>query len=190
MSKRRLLVDVWVCFVLLSFLSAAHADIFAISPIEGTVGTQLTLSGSGFGGKQGAVLVGDERCKVLDWDNTRIVCLITKPQPPRIYTVTVSVQGNKKRSEPMTFSYFAMRGPRIIPPDPPSLALEGDTVILNGAFFGDKNGDVTLLESGRNIEKAKVVDWTMDTIRFELPRELTGVRILRVSNDEGLVGAV
>lgn len=174
MSKRRLAVDVWVYFMWLSSLSAAHTDGFAITPTKGTVGAQFTLSGSGLGGEREAVLAGAERCTTMDWGNTRIVCLITKPQPPGDCTVTLLIQGNKKRSEPMTvtFASFAMRGPRIIPPDPPKGPLEADTVTLDGAFFGDKKGDVTLTENGGKIERMKVAGWTVDTIRFELPRDL------------------
>ena len=65
MRTRGLLACAVVCFVFLFSLSSARGEILAIHPAEGTVGTQFTLSGSGFGTKQGEVLVGAERCKVL-----------------------------------------------------------------------------------------------------------------------------
>jgi hypothetical protein len=58
MSKRGLLTSALVCFVFLAVLSPARGDISTMYPSEGTVGTQFTLSGSGFGAKQGEVLVG------------------------------------------------------------------------------------------------------------------------------------
>jgi hypothetical protein len=172
--------------VLLTFLSAAHADISAISPTEGTVGTQVTVSGSGFGEKQGAVMVGSEKCKILAWTDDSIECLITKPQSPGYYTVTVTDQGNKKISEPMTYSSFIMRKPLIIPGEAPGLALDGDIATINGGFFGDKKGDVDLMAFfGNRLERAKVVNWGMDSIRFVIPRGLTGELILIVRNEVG-----
>ena len=184
MSKRGLLTSALVCFVFLAFLSPARGDISTI-PSEGTVGTQFTLSGSGFGAKQGEVLVGSERCKVLVWSDTVIRCEVTKPQPPGDYPVTVSLQGNKKRSEPMTFSSFSMRVPRITPPGSLPLVPNGKIFTIDGAFFGDKKGEVTLVGPRGETEKAKVVDWSMDSIRFEVPDSATGACILRVSNAVG-----
>jgi len=43
----------------------AQAGISDVSPAEGTVGSVITLSGAGFGEKQGEVLIGAEKCKVL-----------------------------------------------------------------------------------------------------------------------------
>ncbi len=61
-------------------LSVAAAGISGVSPAEGTVGTAMTISGSGFGAKAGQVLLGDELCKVVAWSDTRIDCTVSKPQ--------------------------------------------------------------------------------------------------------------
>jgi len=175
MSKRRLFTGVLGCFVFLAFLSPARGDISTIDPSEGTVGTRFMLYGSDFGEKRGKVLLGTEKCKVLDWSDTEIECLITKDQPAGDYPVTVSLQGNKKRSEQMILSYFAMRAPRITPP----------IFTINGAFFGDKKGNVTLVDRRGETENARVVDWSMGSIRFKLPNSATGACTLRVSNDVG-----
>ena len=37
----------------------AQGGILDINPVEGTVGTQVTITGSGFGDKQGEVLLGE-----------------------------------------------------------------------------------------------------------------------------------
>jgi hypothetical protein len=114
-----------------------------------------------------------------------IKCEVTKPQPPGDYPVTVSLQGNKKRSQTMAFSPFAIREPRITPPGSLPLLPVGKVFTIDGAFFGDKKGEITLVGRRGETEKAKVVDWSMDFIRFEVQDEATGACILRVSNAVG-----
>jgi hypothetical protein len=121
----------------------------------------------------------------LAWSDTALSCVITKPQPPGWYDITVVTHGNKNPSEPMTFSSFAMRKPRILPGESPELVRDGDAVTIAGAFFGEKKGDVYLAYREGGVERAKVLDWSMDAIRFELPRGLTGWFILRVRNEVG-----
>jgi len=71
-----------------------------------------------------------------------------------------------------------------------------------GAFFGGKKGDVYLAyRAGEvQIERAKILDWSMDSIRFEIPKKLeraygtyilavknavgTGYRLIKLSSDE------
>jgi IPT/TIG domain len=185
MNKRGLFTSALVCFVFLAFLSPAQGDISTIYPSEGTLGTKFTVYGSGFGEKRGKVLLGNEKCKVLDWRDTEIECLITKAQPSADYTVTVIHQGNKKHSEPMTFSSFAMRKPRIFIPHDPQLVLDGNTIKITGAFFGDKKGEVSYENVLGQTETAKILDWGMDCIRFEIPGVMPEAFMLRVVNEVG-----
>jgi len=193
MDKRSLLTALWIGVLLASFLSPvpAHAQavITGVSPMEGTVGTELTISGAGFGAKQGEVLIGEEKCKVQAWSDSQITCEVHKPQAPGDYSLTVLRQGDKKPAEPLTFSYFTVQQPKIYPGE---LAQDGVTVTVLGAFFGDKKGEVRLgyLESGAGgevvIEDAKIVDWSMEAIRFEIPAGLVGMFVLKVSNAVGV----
>jgi hypothetical protein len=161
-------------------MAHAQGSITGVIPHEGTVGTQVTLTGDGFGEKQGEVLLGTEKSKVLAWSNTVITFLVDKPQPPGRYPLTVLLHGDKKTAEPLMFDTFAMRRPKIIPGADPVLVPEGDTLTINGAFFGDKKGDLRLayLKGGPGGEPAvvdlRIVDWRMYTIRFVLPGDLTG----------------
>jgi IPT/TIG domain-containing protein len=183
MTRTALLVGSCVCLVLLTCVSTAHADISALSPPEGTVGTQLTLSGSGFGQKEGKILVGEATCKVLAWSDSALTCVVTKPQPPGWYDITVVPHGQTQPSEPpLIFSSFAMRRPRIVPG---ASVRDGDAITIPGAFFGDKKGDVYLGSLENWVERAHVLDWNMDSIRVKLPRGLTGRFILRVRNQVG-----
>lgn len=193
MDKRSLLTALWIGVLLASFLSPvpAHAQavITGVSPMEGTVGTELTISGAGFGAKQGEVLIGEEKCKVQAWSDSQITCEVHKPQAPGDYSLTVLRQGDKKPAEPLTFSYFTVQQPKIYPGE---LAQDGVTVTVLGAFFGDKKGEVRLgyLEDGAGgevvIEDAKIVDWSMEAIRFEIPAGLVGMFVLKVSNAVGV----
>lgn len=193
MDKKSLLTALWIGILLASFLSpvAAHAQavITGVSPMEGTVGTLVTVSGAGFGVKQGEVLIGEEKCKVQAWSDSQITCEVHKPQAPGDYPLTVLRQGDKKPAEPLIFSYFTVQQPKIYPGE---LAQDGVTVTVLGAFFGDKKGEVRLgyLEGGAGgevvIADAKIVDWSMNAIRFEIPAGLVGMFVLKVSNDVGV----
>ena len=158
--------------------------ISGITPNEGTVGTEFTISGTGFGHLQGEVLLGPVPCEVLTWDNTMIGCRIVEPLQIGEYNVTVLV-----RDQPVTFTGFSMREPQIIPADTPSgLLFDGETVTIPGDFFGDEEGDVSIIAPGGEATTATVVEWTMASIRFEIPEELTGTygtHVLKVENGVG-----
>jgi len=192
MDKKIWLTALWIGVLLASFVSPvpAHAQavITGVSPMEGTVGTLVTVSGAGFGAKQGEVLMGEEKCKVQAWSDSQITCEVHKPQAPGDYPLTVLRQGDKKPAEPLTFSYFTMQQPKIYPGE---LAQDGVTVTVLGAFFGDKKGEIRVayLEGGAGgevvIEDTKIVDWSMEAIRFEIPAGLVGMFVLKVVNDVG-----
>jgi hypothetical protein len=192
MNRRILVTALWIGVLLVGLVSPAQAQagISGVNPQEGTVGTQVTITGSGFGEKHGEVLLGEEKCKVLAWSDTEITFMVDKPQSPGTYPVTVLLQGDKKPAEPLTFEAFAMRRPRIAPGDM-GLIRDGNTVTTLGQFFGDKKGTLRVGylegEAGGEvvIEDPKILDWSMNTIRFELPDGLTGSFVLAVRNEVG-----
>jgi hypothetical protein len=110
-------------------LSATAAEISDASPTDGTIGTEVTLSGSGFGEKRGQVLLGDELCQVSAWSDIRIVCTVSRPQIAGEYTITVVPPGERRSPEPITFSPFTVREPEIT--EGP-LVSDGDTVTIAG----------------------------------------------------------
>jgi hypothetical protein len=193
MNKRWSVVVLCVCALLLASISPARAGgINEVSPAEGTVGSVLSISGDGFGEKRGEVLIGLEKCRVLDWQDSQITCQVEKAQPAGEYPVTVLPQGQKKSPAPITFTSFAMRAPQIIPAGTPTgLLWDGQAVTVLGDFFGDQKGDIYIVHRAGEllVEQAKVVDWTMKTVRFEIPKKLapeSGTYILAVKNDVGL----
>ena len=166
-------------------VAKAQGGITGVSPEEGTVGTQVTITGAGFGDQHGEVLLGDEKSKVLDWSDTQITFLVDKPQHPDEYAITVLLP--KKTAEPLTFEAFAIRRPQIVPGDL-SLIRDGNTVTILGQFFGDKRGDLRVgYEVGGEmvVQDPKILDWSMSTIRFELPDGLTAGFVLAVRSEVG-----
>jgi len=188
MKKRTFIMTLLVCIVLVGFASPApaqeQAGISTVTPLEGTVGTVITILGSGFGQKTGDVMLDAEKCKVLSWSEAEITCQVDKPQPPGKYSVAVLLQGDKKPAEPMIYSFFSMRRPMLSLGE---LVRDGDTITVAGAFFGDKKGVVAMAyrDGGIVVDNTKVLDWSMESIRIELPGGLTGRFILVVRNEVG-----
>ncbi len=143
-----------------------------ISPNEGTIGTVLTISGSGFGTKNGKVAVGGASLKILDWTEDSIQCALSKALQPDTYDVIIRPQ--TKGATPITFrNGFAVKAPEIDSVEPTSGSVGGQ-ITINGFFFGTKKGKVTL---GK--KTCKVLSWEMDEttgdseIRFFVPKGLT-----------------
>ena len=168
----------------------AYADIAFLNPAQGTIGTLIAINGSDFGDKQGKVQLGIEECKILYWGDTIVTCEVVAPQPAGDYTVTLAPQGDnrghKAGPEKMTFSSFALKAPQITPGEPLRLVVPGERVTVAGAFFGDKKGEVYLRDTPGDTVAAKVWDWSMNSITFEIPRGLKGHLTLEVSNGVGL----
>ena len=63
MNRKIFLTALWICALLVGIVSPAPAqslaDIAAVTPWEGTMGTQATITGTGFGEKQRRGFAGD-----------------------------------------------------------------------------------------------------------------------------------
>ncbi len=176
-----------IVVVLLVLASMADAEISAINPTRGTVGTEITILGSTFGSHKGDVLLGQENCKVLVWSDTRITCQLQKVQSPGAHVMTVFLAGPQKSEERLAYSYryFTVLPPEVFTGELPPL--DGNTVTIAGAFFGDKTGDVRLARRGNVIQivEPKVRSWDIDKVSFELPQDLRGSFLLQVRNEVG-----
>ena len=88
--------------------------------VEGTIGTQITITGSDFGTKKGKVTVGGKPCKVSQWANESITCEIKTSLPPGPYDVVVQPK-EPKDAQPITYAgAFTMMAPEIVLVDPGS----------------------------------------------------------------------
>ena len=148
---------------------------------EGTIGTEFTITGSGFGAKKGKALVGTAALKILEWSVSSIRCQLTKALSPGPYDVTIRPQA--KGSTPFSIpNGFTVKAPEIDSIEPASGPVGGQ-VTINGFFFGTKKGKVTL-----DNKTCKVLSWEMDEmtgdseIRFLVPKGLSaGTYVLKVT---------
>jgi hypothetical protein len=139
-----------------------------VNPEEGTIGTPITIGGSGFGAKKGKVLIGTVKPKISAWGGSVISALFGKAIAPASYNVVVQPKepkGAEWTTEPGGFTVKLPEIGTVTPPGAPPLG----EVTIAGKFFGTKKGKVYLEQAG--VRKAcKVVSWTMDTIEFLVPK--------------------
>ena len=154
-----------------------------MNPSEGTYGTEIAVSGSGFGTKKGKVLIGSTALKILEWANGLIRCQLTRVLDPGTYTVTIAPKG---ASSIIIENGFTVKTPEIDLINPTS-GPAGDEITIYGFFFGTKKGKVFL--GGKS---CKIRSWTMDPttgaseIRFVVPKGLSsGSQELKVINKVG-----
>jgi len=173
-----------------SFTIVTAIPKFIISQDRGTIGTEFSITGSGFGTRKGRVFVGTTSSKIVQWADDSIQCQLTRTLPAGAYDVTIKPQ--TKGFSPITISDgFTVEAPRIDSINPPSGSI-GDEITVNGLFFGMTKGGVTL--GGKSCRVSK---WTMDSetgeseIQFVVPRGLsTGTKELKVTNGVGADTAV
>ena len=157
-----------------------------LSVDEGTIGTQITIAGGGFGNKKGKVLIGDTATKIITWTPSSITCEIKKPITPRIYPIVV-IQKEPKGTLPITMAdAFTIMAPEIVSVLPNSGQAEAE-IAISGNYFGSKKGKVYL-----GTQKCKVISWTMNSLTgvsqasFMVPKKLTsGIYDITVTNKVG-----
>jgi hypothetical protein len=184
-----------VCFVTVMEQVSLIATFDALPPglsvDEGTIGTQITIAGGGFGNKKGKVLIGDTATKIITWTPSSITCEIKKPLPPGPpYDVVVQTK-EPKGATPITIDVpFTMMAPEIVSIDP--VGSLGDVIVLSGNYFGYKKGKVYLEDPSTEKKKTcKVISWFMDpttgesTIRFVVPKLNSRDYTLTVTNKVG-----
>ena len=141
-----------------------------LSPSEGTIGTQLTITGS-FGAKKGNVLIGGVATKVAKdgWKPHSIAFTPTKVLPPKTYDVTIK---SFDADDFILPNAFTVKPPEIDSLDYNSGAA-GTPITITGNFFVTKKGKVYFEYEKNGVPKkknCKVTDWSMDSITFIVPR--------------------
>ena len=171
---------------------------FLYAPLEGTVGTEITIQGVDLGDKKGKVLIGTVATKVTSWTNTRITSTVKKvPLPVGPYKVSFST----KLATITLPDDFTVKNPEL---DPLTDANRGgfpeQEIVLTGRFFGTKKGKVYLeeLSSGKK-KSCKVTYWYMNPttgaseVRFIVPKVsksfTLGPHPLTIVNKIGVVSA-
>ena len=105
-------------------------NITSISPTSGAVGTQVTVTGSGFGATQnsGIVWLGTSPGSVVSWSDGQIVATVV----PGATSGSVQVQQSGVGSNAVNFSISAP----VISTVSPSNGLAGTQVTISGSGFG------------------------------------------------------
>lgn len=161
---------------------------FLVRPDEGTIGTEVTITGAGFGTSKGKVLIGGLALKVLQWTDTMIRGTISKVPPVDVASDVIVQPKVPKGSPPITEpEAFTARGPEITDVEPDS-GVSGSTspITIHGKFFSTKKGKVTLERAG-TVKNCKVLAWGMEMITFLVPKKMTAASdyTLRVTNKVG-----
>ena len=152
---------------------------------EGTIGTQFTISGSGFGTKKGKILIGGQAVKIGrdDWTPGSITCTVKKVPPAGTYDVEIRPS---KAAAIILPDAFIVQPPQIDYLDH-DRGVPGDLITIAGDFFGTKKGKVYLedyVTGGK--KKCKTTAWSMDSVTFEVPKTSKrfpeGTYVLTVTN--------
>jgi PKD repeat protein len=170
-----------------------YISVFAIEPLQGTIGTEVDISNLRLGEKKPKVLIGETKCKVLTFTSTSVSGLIEKVKStmgPGTYDVTIIQKG--KDAEPIVLpNAFSIMAPEIdtIEPD---IGEADQEVTITGQFFGTRKVKV-YMDDGIKKKKCKVTFLTMDSttgeseLRILVPKKglLAGPCDVTVTNKVG-----
>jgi len=173
-----------------------HYHSLGLWPNEGTIGTQVTLSGTGFGEKKGKVLIGGVTVKIAKdgWKADSIACTVTKV--PSVGTHDVIIKPYKA-DEIVLSNAFTIKPPEIEYLDFYHGVAGVSSITISGNFFSTKKGKVYLEYEDRygrlKKKNCKVTSWGMDSITFIVPKTSksfpAGTYPLKVTNKVGTAGA-
>ena len=159
-------------------------------PENGTLGSEITVEGTGFGLKKGKVLIGGTPLKVLNWEQDKIRALLTKISaqgPAEVVVQPKDPKGAAPISEP---GAFTVEPPEIWRVEPDRGGV-GTDVKITGRYFGTKKGKVFLVQ-GDILKSCKVTTWGMEattglsTVHFLVPKGLpAGNYDLKITNALG-----
>jgi hypothetical protein len=130
---------------------------------EGTIGTEIVVTGSDFGTKKGKVLIGSVGTKIKNWSDSDIFATVTKvPLPVGAYDVSINLQPYKTATPIITPGGFSVKNPEL---DPLVIGYgqTGHVITVTGSFFSTKKGKVYLEDQITGKKKScKVTSWSMD----------------------------
>lgn len=155
--------------------------ILGLDPASGTVSTQVTVSGTGFGQLQGASTVAFGNTGVTEyvsWSDTQIVCQVPMGAGGKT-AVTVTTTGGK--SAPATFKVI----PTITGLDPGS-GVVGSTVTISGNAFVQGNSFVSF----GGVRATQYVSWAYDRVVCRVPLGASGVAPVTLTTSGGTSNAL
>lgn len=160
-----------VCELMISNASIDVTAMFnvvgALSIDTGTIGTQISIAGSGFGDRKGKIFVGDAPTKIVTWSDSSVVFEIRKPLIPGPYGVTVQPRLQKFYAAMGEGEVFTMKAPEYVSVSA-DFGLPEDQIEVRGNYFGSRKGKIYLEDPMSGLtKKCQVVSWSMDTTTGE-----------------------
>ena len=166
----------------LEFSYATTPCSFTYATTTGTIGTKVTIAGTKFGKHQGNVLIGDKKCKIFSWSDSKIVAqIVSVISPPGHYDIKVVPKNMDNRHSdnrplvcPAGFEIMAPQITSIKPLDIHSFKIRSlsksrdcDVFYMTGKYFGATTANLKVYfenEDGKDdkLIKAKVYGWIMD----------------------------
>jgi hypothetical protein len=133
-----------------------------LDPVDGPVGTLVTITGTGFGFSQGSstITIGGVPLDVIDWTNTQILANI--PAGALAGAIRLVVGGMPFDSQP-----FTVGNSPVISGVSPSAVRVGSSVTVYGTFFGSNPGTGSLKIGSTTVA---VDDSNWDTGRIFVPK--------------------
>lgn len=131
----------------------------ALNPVKGPVGTQVTITGSGFGSTQGTVTFnGTTAATISSWTDSKVVCSV----PVGATTGNVVVTGGGVGSKGVLFTVTAS-----ITSLNPGSGIVGSYVTITGSNFGSSQGSSTVTFNGT--QSTSISSWSDNTIVCIVP---------------------
>lgn len=181
-------------------LTATFNLIGSLSLDVGTIGTRVTIAGSGFGDKRGRVLVGNVPAKIVTWSDSSIVFELRKLMIPGPHQVTVQPR-QQKFYVAMGEDVFTIKAPESVNITADA-GLPGDQIEVTGNYFGSKKGKIFLEDPVTGwVKRCRIASWSMDqttgesSVIFAVPKPkgyVPGVSMsytLKVTNKIGTATA-
>lgn len=144
---------------------------FLVAPGQGTTGTEIEITGEGFGAKKGKVLLAGAgkpvSLKVLSWneEDSGVIRALVKKAPPSGICDVVVVPKDPKGAEPL----IEPDGFEIMEPDItacPDSGAAGQTITITADFLGTKKGKVYIEYTAKGKLKrksCKVLAWPSES---------------------------
>jgi hypothetical protein len=147
-----------------AYFNVSNINVNSVSPTAGPTGTQVTVSGVGFGSSQGSSTLsfnGTSATSISTWTDSQIVATV----PSSSTTGPVKVV-NSGASSNTTINFTVDNV--VVTSVNPATAPAGTQAQINGSGFGSTQGSVTI-----NNYSASVVNWSASQITVTAPNVVT-----------------
>jgi outer membrane protein assembly factor BamB len=105
----------------------------SITPPRGTIGTEITITGCGFGDQRGSVFIDKWKTKTLEWNDSSIVVKHVHQLSPGDYILKIVDKFGNVLNQGV-FTIMASEITYIAP----TAGTAGDTITIVGNYFGDE----------------------------------------------------